>query len=242
MATKRDVVSYQAFAPFYDAVMGDRKVSTEKVHRLLSTYAPNCRSVLELGCGTGSVLKQLSKTYEVVGLDISPKMLEIARQKCPSVPLHRMNMTTFRLNRKFDAVICVFDSINHLTKWSEWQQVFVRAHAHLNTGGAFIFDVNTPAKLKDLDQKPVGVHRFGPNIMLMNVTCNKALARWNVQVFARHKNGKYELHEEDIFEKAFPTKKVADALRARFTKVRQIDFQRRRISVSSQRIHFVCIK
>src|SRR5262245_37857778 len=152
------MIPYQKFAPFYDSIMGDRQASAEDVRQLLSTYHPSCRSVLELGCGTGSVLKQLSPFYDLAGLDICPQMLEIARRKCPSVPLYRMNMAGFRLKESFDAVICVFDSLNHLPKWSNWQDVFARAHAHLTRGGVFIFDVNSPTKLRDLDQKPVSVH------------------------------------------------------------------------------------
>jgi SAM-dependent methyltransferase len=237
------MIAYQKFAPYYDAVMGDRKTAAEQVRRLLSAYAPNCKSVLELACGTGSVLKQLAVVYDVAGLDVAPRMLAIARRKCPTVPVYRMDMTRFRLKRKFDAVICVFDSINHLTRWSSWQSVFTQAHAHLNDGGVFIVDVNTEAKFRALDQKPVWVHSFGENILLMDVTCNEpALSRWNIKVFAREKHGKYVLHEEDIFEKAFPTRKIADALHTKFRKVRQLDLQRRRVSPLSHRIHFVCIK
>jgi SAM-dependent methyltransferase len=237
------MISYQKFGPFYDSIMGERKYAAEEVRRLLSVYSPNCGSVLELGCGTGSVLKQLSPFYDVAGLDISPRMLAIARRKCPSIQLFRGDMTNFRLKRKFDAVICVFDSINHITRWPGWQNVFARAHAHLRDGGVFLFDVNTEAKLKDLDRKPVWVHRFGRNILLMDVACNgRALSKWNIKVFEHQTNGTYRLHEEDIFEKAFPTRKIADALRTRFKRVRQLDLQRGRVSALSHKIHFVCIK
>ena len=69
---------YDIFAQFYDAVQGDRAEHASYVRSLIRKHAPRARSVLELACGTGSVLKQLWTHYEVTGLDLSEQMLEVA--------------------------------------------------------------------------------------------------------------------------------------------------------------------
>ena len=234
------MISYETFGPFYDAVMGDRKRSAGEVRNLLKKHKPDCRTVLELACGTGAVLQHLQKHYQVAGLDISPAMLRIAKKRLKDIPLYRKSMTTFELRNRFDAIVCVFDSINHLTKWSDWKRVFRQAYDHLEVGGVFIFDVNTPAKLKEFDRAPVWVHEFGPNLLLMNVTCDaKALSRWNVKVFEPMQNNLYRLHEEDIFEKAFPYSTIKRGLRDIFEKVQVVDLSGK-VSKKSSRLHFIC--
>src|SRR5438876_4557880 len=139
--------SYDVFAPFYDAVQGDRAQHARYLCSLIRKHAPRARTVLELACGTGSILKQLWTHYEVTGLDLSEEMLEIAAEKVPGVPLFRGDMTSFDLGVRFDVVLCVYDSINHLLRFDEWKAVFARAHKHLDDGGVFISDINTKRKL-----------------------------------------------------------------------------------------------
>jgi ubiquinone/menaquinone biosynthesis C-methylase UbiE len=106
-------INYEVFAEFYDPVMGERSDSIERVKNLIEEYKPDAKTVLELAAGTGSVLKGLADEYEVFGLDLSPKMLEIARQKVPEAQLFEEDMSDFELERTFDVIICVFDSINN---------------------------------------------------------------------------------------------------------------------------------
>jgi len=71
------MTSYERFGEFYDAVMGDRWAEAEQVMELIRAAKPDAKNVLELGCGTGSILKRLQDAYEVSGLDISGKMLSL---------------------------------------------------------------------------------------------------------------------------------------------------------------------
>jgi ubiquinone/menaquinone biosynthesis C-methylase UbiE len=57
--------------------MGERSKVAEHLRGLIRTANPNAKNVLELGCGTGSMLKRLQDAYEVSGLDVSSKMLSI---------------------------------------------------------------------------------------------------------------------------------------------------------------------
>ena len=115
---------YGRFGEFYDAVMGDRRTAAEQVMELIRAAKPDAKNVLELGCGTGSILKCLQDAYDVSGLDISEKMLSVARKKVPRSKLYRQDMVDFRIDVRFDVIICVFDSINHVRRFSDWKKVF----------------------------------------------------------------------------------------------------------------------
>ena len=236
------MTSYDIFGEFYDAVMGDRAQATEQLRNLIRTANPKARNVLELGCGTGSVLRQLSKHYDVWGLDLSKQMLSIARKKVPPPRLSRQNMVNFRLRQRFDVICCVFDSLNHVASFTQWKHLFNNVHRHLADEGVFIFDINTQKKLNRHIAEPAWVHKFGKNILIMKVTKTNGGSNWNIKVFERTGRNRYLLHEEDIQEVSFPVRKIIRALRVRFPSVEIIDTDRKRPSTESERLYFVCKK
>ena len=110
------MTSYDVIARFYDDIMGDQKGSAQNIRKLIRKNNPKASSLLELGCGTGSYLSYLSKFYKVCGIDSSLNMLAIARNKLPNTPLYNNDMSSFQFTESFDAIICLTDTINHLTK------------------------------------------------------------------------------------------------------------------------------
>lgn len=232
--------SYEIFGRFYDAVMGDRSEAAERLSELIREAKPNARNVLELGCGTGSMLKHLQDSYQVSGLDISSRMLSIARKKVSRAKLFRQDMVNFEINKRFDVIFCVFDSINHVRRLSDWKKVFVRVRRHLSAGGCFIFDINTQRKLDRHIAEPPWVHRFGRNLLIIDVTllANRG-SNWNIKVFEHVAHTRYVLHEEDIIEVSFPVRKIVAALRGYFGSLRVIDPDRRRPTAKSERLFFI---
>ena len=222
------MTSYERFGEFYDALMGDRWAAAEQVMELI------------LGCGTGSILKRLQDAYEVSGLDISEKMLSLARKKVPRSKLYRQDMVDFRIDGRFDVIFCVFDSINHVRRFSDWKKVFAGVRRHLSPGGCFIFDINTQRKLERHIAEPPWVHTFGRNLLIIEVT---ALANhgsnWNIKVFEQVNHSRYVLHEEDIVEVSFPLGKIMGALHSYFVNVRVVDPDRRRPTEKSERLFFI---
>jgi ubiquinone/menaquinone biosynthesis C-methylase UbiE len=130
------MTSYERFGEFYDSVMGDRRAAAEQVMELIRAVKPDAKNVLELGCGTGSILKCLQDVYEVSGLDISGKMLSVARKKVPQSKLFRQDMIDFRIDGRFDVILCVFDSINHVRRFSDWKKAFAQCAAICRQGAA----------------------------------------------------------------------------------------------------------
>lgn len=236
------MTSYERFGEFYDAVMGDRWAAAEQVMKLIQATKPDAKNVLELGCGTGSILKCLQDAYEVSGLDISGKMLSVARKKVPRSKLFRQDMVDFRIDARFDVIFCVFDSINHVRRFSDWKKVFAAVRRHLLPGGCFIFDINTQRKLERLVAGPPWVHRFGSNLLIIDVTAlPSGGSNWNVKVFEHLNRSRYALHEEDIVEVSFPLRQIVAALRAHYMKVRVIDPDRSRPNTKSERLFFTAI-
>jgi SAM-dependent methyltransferase len=233
---------YNLFSKHYDVVMGTRAKSTALLQQLIKTYHPGAQTVLELACGTGTVLKQLAKKYEVYGLDISSGMLKRAKAKVPKGKFSLQDMRTFAFERTFDIIYCVFDSINHVVHFSDWKKVFSRACKHLAPGGVFIFDMNTAVKLNRLAADPPYVYWFGQNIMIMDIVADgKDKVDWRITVF-EHEHGKqYTKYDDDIQEAAFTPTRVRAAL-ARFGSVKMIDPERKRTSSKSERLFFVCQK
>jgi SAM-dependent methyltransferase len=235
------VQSYDVFAPFYDAVQGDRAEHSAYIRSLIEQHHPEARTVLELACGTGAVLKQLEPHYEVTGVDRSEAMLEVARRKLPGVRLEHGDMTAVDLGETYDVVLCVFDSINHLLEFEEWEAVFDRARAHLDDGGIFVFDVNTEAQLERFSAQPPLTQWFdGENVMILDVArTTDGDYLWMVRIFEALGGDDYKLHAEDVLEVAFPLDRINAGLRERFAAVSVYDATRPDPSPESARLHFV---
>lgn len=235
---------YDVYAAFYDTVEGDQpRRRAAYLRSLIKRHAPRTRTVLELACGTGSILKELWTHYEVTGVDLSEAMLEVAAEKVPGVPLFRADMTKVELGERFDAVLCVYDSINHLLRFDEWKAVFARAHEHLNEGGVFIFDINTKRRLADfIAMSPPYSQWFGDgNLMLMDVTDGgRGVAVWEIRIFEHLGDSEYRLRAEDIREISFPPERIRTALEKLFSRVWIYDAARSRPTARSERLHFVC--
>jgi SAM-dependent methyltransferase len=232
------------FAPFYDAVQADGAEPAALLRKLIERYQPSARTVLELACGTGSILKQLRPDYEVTGLDLSAPMLEVGAEKLPGVRLVEADMTRFSLHERFDVVLCVYDSINHLLEFAQWQDVFARAHEHLNDGGIFLFDINTERRLASLTSRPPLIQWFGEgHLLVMDVRDDAdGVVVWDIRVFEHQGGGRYLLNSEDIREVSFPRSRIEQALRERFRRVSAHDGRRTRPTTASERIHFVAAK
>ena len=112
---------YGSFAYVYDKFMDDVPYEewADYVQSLLMEYGVLEGLVLELGCGTGSLTEILgSRGYDLIGVDISADMLDIAmekREKSGRDILYLMqDMREFELYGTVRAVISICDSMNYL--------------------------------------------------------------------------------------------------------------------------------
>jgi SAM-dependent methyltransferase len=137
--------SYEKSARIYDLLyvgtgIKDYHAEVAELDRLIKESCPTARTLLDVACGTGAHLAELSRRYEVEGADLSPAMLKVARERLPGVPLHQADMRELDLGRSFDAVICLFSSIGYVTDPSEMRSTVARLAAHVAPGGVLILD------------------------------------------------------------------------------------------------------
>jgi SAM-dependent methyltransferase len=218
------MAAYEVFAPFYDIVNGDPDTRSRQILANIATFRPQSTSILELGCGTGAILAGLGSGFELTGLDLSPGMLAYARRRCPSAQLHESDMTSFSLDEQFDVVLCIYDTLNHVTTYEGWQAVFERVKEHLVPGGLFIFDLNTLGRLRDLGDMAPWVHHFDEHTLIMNVEFDgHSLSQWDIRIFEHQFENRFVLHHERISELGVPLDQVRTSLAVHFELLEELD-------------------
>ena len=134
---------YWRSAEIYDllyAQLVDYDANAARVEALIRERVPGAATLLEVACGTGAYLERLADGFEVAGLDISAPMLERARARLPAAELVQGDMRDFALDRRFDAVVCLFSSIAYMTSLEDLHAA-VRGFAdHLVLGGVAILE------------------------------------------------------------------------------------------------------
>ncbi len=237
------VTEYDRFAPFYDAVMDDPGPRADRIIGWIDRYRPEATSLLELGCGTGSVLARLSSLADLTGLDRSPEMLALAKEKVPDARLLKGDMRGFSLRERFDVVICVFDSLNHLLFFGDWESMFDAVHRHLVEGGLFLFDVNTMGELRRLGEESPWVDDFEGGVAIVDVAFaegneSEGVSVWDVRIFEEVGPARFQLHHERIGELAVPLSRITAALRAKFVLLEQTSESGEEPSDDSVKAHF----
>lgn len=107
------------------------------------------------------VAKELQKYgYKVTGLDINPHMLEKAKQIIDEKYLIEGDMTSFDLQKQYDALLCNYNSICHLLTWEDWRSFFQHTAKHLKQDGLFIFDINTLFEFENITREFAQFYNF----------------------------------------------------------------------------------
>ena len=145
--------AFTAIAPYYDKLMAevDYEAWARYAHSFLVEAEIEVKKVMDLACGTGNLTAELLKLgYEVWGLDASPQMLEVAKRKLPGVRFVLGDFRSWGVEEVFDAVICVYDSLNNILSSQGLLEAFREVRRHLRPGGLFLFDLNTVWGLREL--------------------------------------------------------------------------------------------
>ena len=152
--------AYENLAASYDRLTNDvdYEATVAFYNTILDREGLHPRTAADLACGTGSVSRILARQgLQVTGVDMSEEMLTVAWDKCadldnpPRFVCQRLEKLW--LPRGVDLAVCALDSLDYITNPHDCAQAIARAYRALNPGGIFIFDVNTPEKLRAMDSQ-----------------------------------------------------------------------------------------
>ncbi len=145
-----NIKAFETSAKLYDLLYGDKDYTREAEFVEEQFGANKSLKILEIGCGTGNYLRAfLDKGYDISGVDLSNEMLSVARKKC-NCPLYQGDMRDFKIDKKFDVILIMFDVLSYVTDNEGVVKTLQNVRNHLNENGKLIFLVwNGLAVLSD---------------------------------------------------------------------------------------------
>ena len=241
--------AYTSFAQVYDLFMDNVPYDQwcRYITELLREYGIQDGLVLELGCGTGVLTRKLAaKGYDMIGVDYSEDMLEIAmdhRQEGEDILYLLQDMREFELYGTVRAAVSICDSMNYIVEYQDLVQVMKLVNNYLDPGGIFIFDLNTPYKYEEI----LGENTFAENrpegsfIWENYYDGETGINEYDLTLFVREKEGIYRKFEETHYQRAYELEQVRRAIKeAGLEFVAAYDAgTHKRVQQDSQRIYVI---
>jgi SAM-dependent methyltransferase len=113
----------------------DYESEAAAIQRIVRERNADARTLLDVACGTGKHLEQLSTRFACEGADLDEGLLDVARQRVADVALHHVDMRDFDLGRQFDVITCLFSSIGFVDGPDGLASAAQSIARHLNPGG-----------------------------------------------------------------------------------------------------------
>jgi 2-polyprenyl-3-methyl-5-hydroxy-6-metoxy-1,4-benzoquinol methylase len=143
-------------AKIYDKVWGKHDYDSDVKFLNALFHKHGCRSIVDIGCGTGNHALRLSRLgYEVTGVDVSPTMLKIAKEKDKEAKIRFIQGDMKKLEKvipkgqRFDAAICLGQVFSHLMTDKDVQAFLNRLHEILKHNSLFVFSARNAKKINE---------------------------------------------------------------------------------------------
>lgn len=205
--------AYTSFAYVYDTFMDNIPYEEwgDYLKGLLKEYGVEDGLILDLGCGTGTMTEILAEEgYDMIGLDNSEDMLEIAMDKKAKsgydILYLLQDMREFELYGTVKAVVSICDSMNYVTEEEELLEVFRLVNNYLDPGGIFIFDFNTEYKYREiLGDCTIAENRDVCSFIWDNYYYeDEKINEYELSLFIREKDSElYRKYEETHYQKGY---------------------------------------
>jgi SAM-dependent methyltransferase len=215
------VATYDAVADVYDIVTADYDHTRwlGEIERLARSHGLTGRTVLDIGCGTGSsFLPLVHKGYDVVGCDISPRMLERAAQRAPGVRLELADMRRLDALGRFDLVLCLDDTLNYVLELDELSASCAGIARNLGPSGIAVWDVNTSAMYRSAFAESWLVSALDPFVLWEGRTGRAfesgGLAELSLHAFASDERGGWRRTVSHHVQRHWPQAAITEAARS----------------------------
>ena len=216
---------FSKYAKYYDLLYKNKsyKKETNYIEKVLNKYAGKKLRILELGCGSGGHAFELKKKgHDIIGLDSSKNMIEIANKKNfnNEITFIQKDLKKFTSNKKFDVVILLFHVVNFLKQKKELKILSANSYKNLKKNGIIIFDFihlngvisdKPKKKIKIIKNKNLTITRktkpfFIKHKKLFNIEFEMIINKQNELIEKFYETHKLRLHTLDEIKKTFKNK------------------------------------
>ena len=250
-----NVAPYHVLARIYDSVMShvDYSAWVQFAYSILLDYGlPSVSDetqpyILECACGTGSIAVIMALYgCRIDACDKSPDMIEIARTRVADLenkPQYSvMEFLQLEAQNSYDAVICLYDSVNYLMELNDLTEFFTKVKAALKPSGLFLFDICTEFNSRRFfndyksDEKGDGFSYLRESHYYSDLKIQENI--FTVRLDDCQGKEFIETHRQRIY----PVNKIRSVLsRTGFKLLEETDgFSRIPPSETSLRVHFLC--
>ena len=215
--------AYTGFAEVYDIFMDNIPYEEwgKYLIALLEEYNVTEGLVLDLGCGTGTMTELLAaKGYDMIGVDYSEDMLEIAMEKREAsghdILYLLQDMREFELYGTVGAVISICVSVNYITEEEDLEEVFRLVNNYLDPKGVFIFDFKTLYNYQTiLGDRTIAEKREECSFIWDNYYYEEEkINEYELTLFIRDEGDMYRKFEEIHYQKAYTLEEMIRLVKA----------------------------
>lgn len=201
--------AYTSFALVYDLFMDNVPYEEwgEYLNKLFKEYGIEDGLLLDLGCGTGKLTRFLAeKGYDMIGVDYSYEMLDIAREQSDESILYLLqDMREFELYGTVRGIYSACDSLNYILEEDELREVFALVNNYLDPGGLFVFDLNTPYKYTELlaENTFAETRDEGSFIWENYYDEEEKINEYDLTLYIKEEDGRFQRFEETHIQKCY---------------------------------------
>ncbi len=201
--------SYTSFARVYDLFMDNvpYEMWCEYLTTILAENGIESGLILDLGCGTGKLTRLMEKKgYDMIGVDNSFEMLDIAREsECENILYLMQDMREFELYGTVRAIYSACDSLNYILEEEELLTVFRLVNNYLDPGGLFVFDINTPFKYQELlaENTFAETRDEGSFIWENYYDEEEKINEYDLTLYIEEEDGRFSRYQEVHYQKCY---------------------------------------
>lgn len=214
-------MAYEVISRIYDDLMEEVDYGEwcDFMEALFLENGEEIHHIFELGCGSGIMTeKLLQKGYEVVGVDSSQEMLELAGERLEpfgkNIILMRQDIEELDFEiYEIDCILSSNDTLNYISDSEKLEHLFSYLHRRLKTGGSLVFDISSEYKLKTVLGNNVFGQSFEDMTYLWENEYDEEKRQLEIRVNVFEQEGEfYRRYEEVQTQRAYSEREIVHML------------------------------
>ncbi|MGL5124263.1 MAG: class I SAM-dependent DNA methyltransferase [Fusobacteriaceae bacterium] len=203
---------YKNFSKIYDDFMEncEYKEWIKQIYEILEKYNKQQGSLIDIGCGTGEMLKIFSEKYNCSGMDISEEMLKIAYKKLKgkNISFFQGDMRDFNTWNKYDIAVSLFDTVNHITSLEDLISHLNSVKKQLKDDGIYIFDVIDRNFMNEMFKGGVHVDKRKNLTVIWEHDVEDGIDYIDATYYVKNKSNTFDKLEEYYEKKIFTEEEI----------------------------------